>query len=61
MKPDVRGKRILLKPNLVEYSPTAPINTHPIVIASAIDSLYRLGASSIVVADGPGVVSHQKT
>ena len=52
----VRGKRVLLKPNLVEYSPAAPINTHPVLIASVIDALYRRGASSVVVADGPGHV-----
>jgi uncharacterized protein (DUF362 family) len=45
VKPSVQGKRVLLKPNLVEYSPTAPINTHPILIAAVIDALYRLGAA----------------
>jgi uncharacterized protein (DUF362 family) len=54
IEPDVRGKRILLKPNLVEYSPSTCINTHPTIVASAVDALYRLGAASIVVADGPG-------
>ncbi len=52
----MRGKRVLLKPNLVEYSSAAPINTHPMLIASVIDALYRLGAASVVVADGPGHV-----
>src|SRR5262245_31338728 len=54
--PPVRGKRVLLKPNLVEYSSAAPINTHPMLIASVIDALYRHGADSVVVADGPGHV-----
>lgn len=54
IEPDVRGKRVLLKPNLVEYSPSTCINTHPTVVASAVDALYRLGAASIIVADGPG-------
>jgi uncharacterized protein (DUF362 family) len=52
MQPRVAGKRVLLKPNLVEYSPEAPINTHPMLIAAVIDSLYELGAASVVVADG---------
>ena len=52
----VRGKRVLLKPNLVEYSPAAPINTHPLLIASVIEALYKRGAASVVVADGPGHV-----
>jgi uncharacterized protein (DUF362 family) len=47
---------VLLKPNLVEYSPADPINTHPVLIASVIDALYRRGAASVVVADGPGHV-----
>lgn len=36
LSPAVRGKSVLLKPNLVEYSPVAPINTHPTVIAAPI-------------------------
>ena len=61
LAPDVRGKAVVLKPNLVEYSATAPINTHPIVIAGAVDALYRLGAAAVTVAEGPGHVrdTHQ--
>ena len=54
VRPSVQGKSVLLKPNLVEYSPAAPINTHPMLIASVIDALYRLGATSVIVAEGPG-------
>jgi uncharacterized protein (DUF362 family) len=54
--PAVRGKRVLLKPNLVEYSTKAVINTHPNVIAATADSLFRLGASEVIVGDGPGHV-----
>ena len=43
--PSVKGKRVLLKPNLVEYSPAAPINTHPVLIAAVVDAFYKLGAS----------------
>jgi uncharacterized protein (DUF362 family) len=56
LKPSIRGKRVVLKPNLVEYSPAAPINTHPVLIASVVDALYRREAASVVVADGPGHV-----
>ncbi len=56
IEPAVQGKSVLLKPNLVEYSPNTCINTHPTVIAAAVDSLYRLGAASVVVAEGPGHV-----
>lgn len=56
LPPAVRGKRVLLKPNLVEYSPKATINTHPRVIAATVDALFRLGAAEVIVADGPGHV-----
>lgn len=56
IEPVVKGKSVLLKPNLVEYSPNTCINTHPTVIAAAVDSLYRLGAAAVVVAEGPGHV-----
>jgi uncharacterized protein (DUF362 family) len=50
----VRGKRILLKPNLVEFSPDAPINTNPVVVSAAVDAFYSLGAQSVRIAEGPG-------
>ena len=51
---DVRGKRVLLKPNMVEYEPGTAINTHPLVVAGAAAALQRAGAASVVVAEGPG-------
>jgi uncharacterized protein (DUF362 family) len=53
-KLNVSGKRILLKPNLVEFDPKGVINTHPAVIEAAIDSFRSLGAGEVVVAEGPG-------
>ena len=38
LTPSVHGKRGLLKPNLVEYSPAAPSNTHPMLIAAVLDA-----------------------
>ena len=52
---DIKGKRILLKPNLVETSAGAPhINTHPLVVRGAAEAFLRLGASAVLVAEGPG-------
>jgi uncharacterized protein (DUF362 family) len=51
---DVKGKRILLKPNLVEFDPNGVINTHPAVIEAALISFRSLGAREVVVAEGPG-------
>lgn len=51
---DVRGRRVLLKPNMVEYEPGTAINTHPHVVAGAATALLRAGAARVVVAEGPG-------
>src|SRR5262252_2057379 len=36
---EAKGKRVLLKPNLVEFASTAAINTHVGVIAAALELL----------------------
>lgn len=52
---ELRGKRILLKPNLVETASGAPhINTHPLVLRGTIEAFLRLGAATVMVAEGPG-------
>jgi uncharacterized protein (DUF362 family) len=51
---DVTRKRVLLKPNLVEFERERVINTHPGVVAGAAQALLRAGAASVVVAEGPG-------
>ena len=52
---ELRGKRILLKPNLVETASGAPhINTHPLVLRGAIEAFLGLGAAVVAVAEGPG-------
>ncbi len=53
-KLDLKGKRIVLKPNLVEFDPKGVINTHWAVIEAAIGSFRSLGAREVVVAEGPG-------
>jgi uncharacterized protein (DUF362 family) len=51
---DLNGKRVVLKPNLVEFDPKSAINTHPAVIGAAIDAFKTLGAREVIVAEGPG-------
>lgn len=51
---DVRGRSVLLKPNLVEFEPGQVINTHPAVVAGAAIALRRQGASEVIVGEGPG-------
>jgi len=54
---DVRGKTVLLKPNLVDYIPGNHINTHPLLVAAAAECFRRLGAKNVLVGEGPG---HQR-
>jgi uncharacterized protein (DUF362 family) len=54
---DVRGKAVVLKPNLVDYLPGDAINTHPTLVLAAAECFRRLGAKRVVVAEGPG---HQR-
>ena len=51
---DVRGKSVLLKPNIVEYIPGKPVNTDAQLIGAAVEAFLRLGAASVTVAEGPG-------
>lgn len=50
----VRGRRVVLKPNFVEYDPEGVINTHPLLVGAAADAFLRLDAAEVVVAEGPG-------
>jgi uncharacterized protein (DUF362 family) len=54
---DVRGKSVMLKPNLVDYISGSHINTHPLLVLSAVECFSRLGAKSVRVGEGPG---HQR-
>ena len=51
---DPRGKRVLLKPNLVEFDSTTVINTDASVIAAAVELFHRLGAAEVKIGEGPG-------
>lgn len=51
----VKGKTVLLKPNLVGFDPLGVTNTHPAVIAAARESFLRLGASQVLIGDGPAL------
>jgi len=53
---NVAGRRVLLKPNLVEDLP-GPINTNADIIGAAARCFLRLGAARVVIGEGPG---HQR-
>jgi uncharacterized protein (DUF362 family) len=52
MMPDVRGKSILVKPNLLDYVDNHLATTNPKMIGAILDLLADLGVSKIVVGDG---------
>jgi uncharacterized protein (DUF362 family) len=52
--PDVRGKRVVLKPNLVEFDPGTSINTHPMMVHAVLEAFRALGAADVRIAEGPG-------
>jgi uncharacterized protein (DUF362 family) len=51
---DVRGKSVLLKPNIVECIPGKPVNTDAQLIGTAAEAFLRLDAASVTVGEGPG-------
>src|SRR5437870_398408 len=51
---NVRGKSVLLKPNIVEYIPGKPVNTDTQLIGAAAEAFLRLDAASVTVGEGPG-------
>jgi len=52
---NISGKRVMLKPNLVEpHIGAGHINTHPLVVRAAIEAFLHFGASEIIVAEGSG-------
>jgi len=52
-KLNVRGRRVVLKPNLVEFEPESAINTHPLLVHATLEAFRELGAT-VAIAEGPG-------
>ena len=52
---EVRGKRVLLKPNFVDtVRGTRHICTQPEVLFAAVEAFRKLGAARVIVGEGPG-------
>ncbi len=51
---DVRGKRVVLKPNMVEFDERTVINTNPAVVHAALEAFRAAGAADVRIAEGPG-------
>lgn len=51
----IRGKRVLLKPNMVEaHYEAAHICTNPAVVMAAAETFFRLGAARVIIGEGAG-------
>ena len=56
--PDISGKRILVKPNLLKAATAdKAVTTHPEFLAAVLRFLWKRGAARIVVGDSPGFQS----
>jgi uncharacterized protein (DUF362 family) len=51
----VRGKVVLLKPNLITLDSQGMTNTNSAVIAAAREAFLRLGAAEVLIGDGSGI------
>lgn len=51
---DAKDKRVLLKPNLVEFDPSTAINTNIAVLAAAVSVFRKMGAATVTIGEGPG-------
>jgi uncharacterized protein (DUF362 family) len=52
--PDVSGKRVLVKPNLIDVAEGHPVTTGPSVVGALVVLLRELGAAEVAVGEGPG-------
>ncbi|NSW93472.1 MAG: DUF362 domain-containing protein [Bacteroidales bacterium] len=54
--PEVQGKRVLLKPNILSDSPPEKcVTTHPVVIEALIRFLQDNGATAVYIGDSPAI------
>lgn len=51
---DVRGKRVLIKPNLVEFDSRTCINTDVAVLTAVVELMESQGAAEVIIGEGPG-------
>lgn len=56
---EVRGKKVLVKPNVLRSSEAHEgIVTHPQVLRAVVEKVESLGPASLIVGDNPGLVSY---
>ncbi|GAB4275336.1 MAG: hypothetical protein Kow0029_16360 [Candidatus Rifleibacteriota bacterium] len=50
----LKGKKILIKPNFVEYHEGRPINTDPRLLASIVEACKKGGAAAVTIGEAAG-------
>lgn len=50
----LKGRRVVIKINLVDFQPNRAIHTHPMVVASALELCRKWKVADVVVAEGSG-------
>jgi len=54
--PDLKGKTVLLKPNMLFDSPyEKAVTTHPVFVEAAVRLVREMGSKRILVGDSPGI------
>jgi len=51
--PDIRGKRVVIKPNIADFSPDRPIHTDVRLVEALVLLLRNAGAAEVIIAEGP--------
>lgn len=51
--PDLKNKRVMIKPNMVDFHPQKPMTTNPEVLRAAVELVDSLGAKEIFIGEGP--------
>ncbi len=56
---DLKGKKVLIKPNVLRVSRAEEgICTNPAVLRAVVDKVESMGPASIIVGDNPGIFSY---
>ena len=56
--PDVAGKTVLLKPNILSpKKPEAAVCTHPVVVGASVKAFVELGAKRVIVGESPATAN----
>jgi uncharacterized protein (DUF362 family) len=50
---NLRGRKVVIKPNLVEFETGSSINTHPVVVHALLEAVRSMDAADVRIAEGP--------